>query len=160
MYAKLENNKLVYAPKNYDTGTNLIINFDKNIDLMKKYNFKNVIDNKPDYDNSIQYLSVDRYTETDNDVMINYTINDIAINYETILEDRIIKLEAIVTEQDEIINAAILAMNEMYLTLEPLLTNISVDTEVVNPTIEQVSEQYKKRVEENKQQSELIIHNE
>ena len=74
MYAKLENNKLIYAPRNYNTGANLIINFNKNIDLMRQYNFKNVIDNKPDYDNNTQYLTISSYTENDDSINFFYLI--------------------------------------------------------------------------------------
>lgn len=93
MYAKLENNKLTYAPKNYKTGEHLIINFNKNETLMKKYGFKEVIDNKPNYDNSTHYLSVKDYTEDENAITINYTINEIEVNQEPTLEERIVELE-------------------------------------------------------------------
>ena len=68
MYAKLENNKLVYAPRNFK-DENIILNFNKNTSLMKQYGFKEVIDNKPSYDNTTQYLSVSGYVENENNVI-------------------------------------------------------------------------------------------
>ena len=93
MYAKLENNKLVYAPRNFNTGENLILNFNKNEELMKKYGFKEVIDDKPIYDNTTQYLTINGYTENEDSITIDYTINEIEINNKPTLEDRIIELE-------------------------------------------------------------------
>lgn len=121
MYAKLENSKLIYAPKNYDTGANLILNFNKNEDLMKKYGFKEVIDNKPTYDNTVQYLTISGYIENEDSITVNYTINEIKINNEPTLEDRIIELEQVNKEQDILINTTMLATDEMYMMLEPLL---------------------------------------
>lgn len=40
MYAKLINNKLQYAPRNFNTGDNLILNFNKNTSLMKNMDLK------------------------------------------------------------------------------------------------------------------------
>ena len=121
MYAKLENNKLVYAPRNYNTGANLILNFNKNIDLMKQYGFKEVIDNKPNHDNTTQYLTIKGYVENEDTITINYTVNGIEMNNEPTLEDKVIELEIIVKEQDELINTTMLATDEMYNLLEPLL---------------------------------------
>lgn len=104
MYAKLEDNRLTYAPKNYKTPTHLILNFDKNIELMKQHGFKKIADIKPEYDNVTQYLSVDSYTEDENTIVINYVIHEIElIPQEPTLEDRISKLEKVVEEQSEFI---------------------------------------------------------
>lgn len=111
MYAKLENNKLTYAPKNYDTGENLILNFNKNEELMKKYGFKEVLNIKPEYDNCTQYLTIKGYVENEDSITINYTINEIEINNEPTLEDRIINLETIVKEQAEMINTLLVTLN-------------------------------------------------
>lgn len=115
MYAKLENNKLTYAPKNYNTGANLILNFNKNIELMSKYGFKEVIDNKPEYDNSTHYLSIDRYTESENNIVINYKINEIEINKEPSLEERVAELEKNNKEQSKLIKTLLLSANLMEL---------------------------------------------
>jgi len=101
MYAKLENNKLTYAPKNYKTPTHLILNFNSNITLMEEHGFKEVVDIKPEYDNSTHYLSVDSYTEDENSITINYTIKDIEpIIQEPTLEDRVSQLETKTKEQE------------------------------------------------------------
>ena len=93
MYAKLENNKLVYAPRNFNIENKLIINFNKNEELMKKYDFKEVIDIKPEYDNTTQYLSVSGYVENENNIIINYVVNEIEENQEPTLEEKVQVLE-------------------------------------------------------------------
>ena len=109
MYGKLKNNKLTYAQRNYDTGVNLILNFNKNVELMKKYGFKEVIDIKPDYDSSTQYLTVDDYTVNENNIIINYKINEMEINKEPTLEERVAELEKINKEQNELIKTLLLS---------------------------------------------------
>lgn len=98
MYAKLEQDKIIYAPKNYDTGANLILNFNKNDDLMKQYGFKEVIDIKPGYDNTTHYLNINGYTENEDNITINYEVNEIEINNEPTLEERVQELENLVQE--------------------------------------------------------------
>lgn len=109
MYAKLENNKLIYAPENYDTGANLILNFNKNIDLMKQYAFKEVIDNKPEYDSNTHYLTVDQYTEDIDTITINYKLNEIEEVNTPTLEERVIELEKLAQEQFKLIQQLSLA---------------------------------------------------
>jgi len=111
MYAKLQNNKLTYAPKNYNTGENLILNFNKNTILMEQYGFKEVVDIKPEYDSSTHYLSVDGYTENEDGIVINYTVNEIEISNEQTLEERILKLE----RQNELIKTLLSSANLMEL---------------------------------------------
>lgn len=89
MYAKLIKDKLNYAPRNYNTGENLILNFNKNIQLMNQYGYKEVIDIKPNYDNSTHYLSVENYTENDENIVVNYKLNEIVANNEPTLEEQI-----------------------------------------------------------------------
>lgn len=131
MYAKIENNnKLIYAPKNYDTGVNLILNFNKNKELMKKYKFKEVIDVKPTYDITSHYLTIGGYIEGEDTITIEYQINEIEKNHEPTLEDKIKELEKVNKEQDELINTTMLATDEMYMLLEPLLAETLSDTNV------------------------------
>lgn len=94
MYARLENDKLVYAPRNYNTGSNLILNFNKNTSIMKQHGFKEVIDNKPEYDNSTYYLSISGYTENENNITIIYTLNTIEENQEPTLDEKVKSLES------------------------------------------------------------------
>lgn len=115
MYAKLKNNNLTYAPKNFNTGANLILNFNKNVELMKKYGFKEVIDIKPAHDSSTHYLSVDSYTENVDNITINYTVNEIEVNNEPSLEERVAELEKNNKEQSELIKTLLLSANLMEL---------------------------------------------
>lgn len=98
MYAKLENNKLIYAPRNYNNGKNLILNFNKNVELMKRHGFKEVVDIKPSYDNSTYYLTVGGYIEDDNSITINYKLNEIVVNNTPTLEERVAELEKLTQE--------------------------------------------------------------
>lgn len=111
MYAKIENDKIIYAPKNYNTGKNLILNFNKNIELMKQCGFKKVIDNKPHYDNSVQYITDNGYVENSDNIIIKYIINEIEEIQEPTLEERVIHLEKIITEQSELIKTLFLTLN-------------------------------------------------
>lgn len=95
MYAKLINNQIKYAPRNYNTGENLILNFNKNTILLEQYGFKEVVDIKPVYDSSTHYLSIEGYTENENTIVINYKLNEIVINNEPTLEERVAELERI-----------------------------------------------------------------
>lgn len=104
MYAKLENGQLTCAPKNYKTPTHLILNFDKNVELMEQYGFKQVVEVRPDYDYETQYLYEDNYTEEETHIYVNYVVKDIeSIRQEPTLEDRVSELEKVVEEQREFI---------------------------------------------------------
>lgn len=160
MFAKLENNKLTYATKNYNTEENLILNFNKNIELMKQYGFKEVVDIRPIYDETTHYLTIIGYTENEDRITIQYEINKIEINKEPTLEDRINELEKVNKDQDELINTTMLVADEMYMLIEPLLlaetlseTNVSkmVDMYVMMvqrqlKKIEQVPVRYREQV--------------
>lgn len=90
MYGKLEGNELVYAPKNYRTSTHLILNFDKNVELMKQHGFKEVVDVKPDYNPSTQYLHIAGYKDNASSIVINYVVKNVEPN---VLETRVAQLE-------------------------------------------------------------------
>lgn len=122
MYAKLENNKIIYPPKNYDNGENLILNFNKNIELMKQYGFKKVVDNQPAYNHSTHYTAISEYIEDDNTITINYELKEIETGDNIFtLEERIAELEKVNKGQEILINTLMLAADEMYMMLEPLL---------------------------------------
>lgn len=106
-YAKLMKNKLTYAPRNYNTGENLILNFNRNPILMNEYGFKEVVDIKPGYDSSTHYLSVEGYTESDDCITINYKLNKQVIDYSPTLEDRITELERINQELTMLMRTAL-----------------------------------------------------
>lgn len=103
MYANLENNKLIYAPKNLKLGDKLILNFNKNVELMQQHGYKKVMDIKPTYDNNTHYLIVSGYTEDENVITVNYKLNEIVVNNEPTLEERVAELEKINKEQQLII---------------------------------------------------------
>ena len=94
MYAKLENNKLIYAPKNLKVGDKLILNFNKNVELMRQHGYKKVVDIKPSYDVETHYLTVSGYTENENSITVNYEVNEIVSSNKPTLEERVISLES------------------------------------------------------------------
>lgn len=98
-YGILENGILKYAPRNFKTKDSLILNFNKNVDLMIKYGYKKVIDIKPSYDVSIQRIVSNGYKENVNSIIILYSVVD--IEKKVTLEDRIKELE---NNQLDIIN--------------------------------------------------------
>lgn len=95
MYAKLINNKLEYAPRNLTTKEHKITNFNKNIVLLKQYGYKEVIDIRPEYDNTTHYISVESYTENEDNIVINYKVNEIVVDNTPTLEERVAELERI-----------------------------------------------------------------
>lgn len=75
MYAKVKDGVLQYAPLNYLTDDNkLILNFNKNIEAMIANGFKEVINIVPSYDAGTQILRNDGFTETEDNITINYVI--------------------------------------------------------------------------------------
>lgn len=94
MLAKLENGRLSHPPVNLklDNG-GMIVNFNKNIELMKKHGYKEIIDIQPSYDSNTQYLTVESYTENDNEIIINYIINEIEVINNLSINDKLALLE-------------------------------------------------------------------
>lgn len=120
MFAKLNNGVLQYAPNLFKTNDGYIItNFNKNISLMREFGFKELIDVKPSYSLNSQYIYVEGYTETSDAIIINYIIKD--IESVSPLYERIEQLEKVNSYQDELINISLLATDEMYMMIEPLL---------------------------------------
>lgn len=77
MYGKLVEGKINYAPVNFITPNNcLILNFNKNISLMREYGFKLVVEDKPSYDPNNYDLYVHEYIETDDSITIVYKAQD------------------------------------------------------------------------------------
>lgn len=95
-YGILINNELEYAQSRYTTDEGqLIVNFDKNIEVMKQYGFKIVVDEKPEYDKDLQSLSVVGYEETDDSITIIYEVLNTPEPKPTpTLEERVIGLES------------------------------------------------------------------
>lgn len=95
MYAKLTEGVLSYAPVNYELEDGRIItNFNQDEELMKQYGFKNVIDNQPAYDSTTQYLKVEDYTESKENITINYIINGILVT--PTYEERLASVEEVI----------------------------------------------------------------
>lgn len=95
-YGILINNELEYAPNRYTTDEGqLIVNFDKNIEVMKQHGFKIVVDEKPEYDKDLQSLSVIGYEETVDSITIVYEVLNTPEPKPTpTLEERVISLES------------------------------------------------------------------
>ena len=95
-YGILINNELEYAQSRYTTDEGqLIVNFDKNIEVMVQHGFKIVVDEKPEYNKDLQSLSVIGYEETDDSITIIYEVLDTPEPKATpTLEERVISLES------------------------------------------------------------------
>lgn len=108
-YAKLENGILEYVPTNYTTPSgSLIVNFNKNVSLMKRYGFKEVVDIKPSYDEITEYLTISGYTENDESIIVNYTIKQMdLIDQEASIEEKIKDLKTVDSDHE-------IAISELY----------------------------------------------
>lgn len=126
MFGKLENGNLTYAPTNLklENGV-MIVNLNKNITLMKKYGYKEIIDIQPGYDTETQYLTIGGYSETDTEIIVNYTINEMVINNTPTLENRVKELEEVNATQDRLIDISLLATDEIFMMIEPLLSEVN-----------------------------------
>ena len=95
-YGILINNELEYAQSRYTTAEGqLIVNFDKNIEVMAQHGFKIVVDEKPEYNKDLQSLSIVGYEETDDSITIIYEVlNTPEPKATPTLEERVISLES------------------------------------------------------------------
>lgn len=95
-YGILINNELEYAQSRYTTDEGqLIVNFDKNIEVMAQHGFKIVVDEKPEYNKDLQSLSIVGYEETDDSITIIYEVLNTPEPKPTpTLEERVISLES------------------------------------------------------------------
>lgn len=95
-YGILINNELEYAQSRYTTDEGqLIVNFDKNIEVMVQHGFKIVVDEKPEYNKDLQSLSVVGYEETGDSITIIYEVLNTPEPKPTpTLEERVISLES------------------------------------------------------------------
>ena len=94
-YGILINNELEYAQSRYTTDEGqLIVNFDKNIEVMVQHGFKIVVDEKPEYNKDLQSLSIVGYEETDDSITIVYEVlNTPELKPTPTLDERVISLE-------------------------------------------------------------------
>lgn len=104
-FAILKDNKLEYAPVNFTTPSgSLIVNFNKNETLVKKYGFKEVIDVKPTYNELTEYLIISGYTELETSIIINYTVKQMdLIDTEESIEAKVAELKVIDTDHEKAI---------------------------------------------------------
>ena len=95
-YGILINNELEYAQSRYTTDEGqLIVNFDKNIEVMAQHGFKIVVGEKPEYNKDLQSLSIVGYEETDDSITIVYEVLNTPEPKPTpTLEERVISLES------------------------------------------------------------------
>lgn len=76
MLAKIINGALSYAPTNYKTDDGqLIVNFNKNEEIMRQYGYKDVVDIRPAYNEETQYIRILDYDDGEV-ITINYGIVD------------------------------------------------------------------------------------
>ena len=108
MLGKIIEGKLSYPPKNLklDDGK-LILNFNKNEELMRQYGYKDIIDVKPAYDETSQYLLITGYTDRDS-ITINYDVVDCEPEEPVVaiqeINTRVTALEKQVAEQSTILS--------------------------------------------------------
>lgn len=126
-YAILNNGVLEYAPVNYKTSNgNLIVNFNKNVVLMKKYGYKEVINQTPPYNEETEYIVISGYTETENNIQIIYEVKQKEVEdsiFDKInnLTEKLVKIEEVNNTQDTLIDITMLATDEIYTMIEPIL---------------------------------------
>lgn len=101
-YAILNNGVIEYAPVNYTTASgSLIVNFNKNITLMKRFGFKEVIDQKPPFNENTEYLTISGYTETEDNIQIIYTVKQMdMIEADASIDEKVKKLKATDTDHE------------------------------------------------------------
>ena len=106
MHGRLINGGLEYAPINYklDDGR-IIMNFNKDEELMQKYGYKNVTHVIPDYDSTTQYIQISNYTETDENITVNYEVVSLPTPIPTVAElfNRIVSIENELLQQTTIL---------------------------------------------------------
>lgn len=95
IYAKLKNGELEYAPFEYRTESGgIIVNFNKNVNLMKAYGYKEVVDVRPSHNADTQYLQISEYFESESQITVVYRICEIEdVGKEPTLRDRVDSLE-------------------------------------------------------------------
>lgn len=147
-YAKINEGVLEYAPVNYTTASgSLIVNFNKNATLMKRYGFKEVIDQRPSYDELTEYLTISGYTETEDNIIINYAVRQIEIvkpieEKIELLEDENKKIKEVNNTQDILIDITMMATDEVYTMLEPILEMIPQKTMSLERSVSKMVDMY------------------
>lgn len=116
----LKNGVLQYAPKNYkNSNGNIIVNFNKNEELLRNYGYKIIINEKPNFNKETEYLAIIGYEETEDSIIINYEIKEIV--YTKTLDEKIEELKEVNNIQDILIDTTMLATDEIFTMIEPIL---------------------------------------
>lgn len=102
MYAKLNDGVIEYAPINYTLSDGrVIVDFNNNEVLMRKYGFKEVLDEPPVFNKDIEYLLILGYSETPNNIIVDYTIRQMdPIDQEETIDVKIDQLKQTDTEHE------------------------------------------------------------
>lgn len=75
MYGKIVDGELVLAPDTYESASGLIIyNFNLQEDLLKEFGYKKIIDKT--IDNPNNYDLIVKYSQSDESILITYTVNN------------------------------------------------------------------------------------
>lgn len=116
MYAKLTNGVLEYAPTNYKLSDGrVIVGFNKNVSLMTRYGFKEVIDNEPTYDHLKEYLIITGYTEQETTITVIYAVKQMdLVEQELTIDEKIEQLKIVDTEHEQ----ALVELAELIITLQ------------------------------------------
>ena len=87
MFGKIINNKLIKAPSKFIANGRIIVNFDKDIEKMKYYGFKEIVDSPPEVQKNEVYYVIE-YKDYEEYIEVKYGINKTeSINNEHILKD-------------------------------------------------------------------------
>lgn len=171
MYGKLIDNQIQYAPRDYETDTNIVLNFNQDEELMQEHGFKKIIDQEPEYDHDTHYVVANGYIENEDNITVTYKIYKLETGGRPpSLEERICELETNNKIQNELFDAALLIIENMNSVLESTLTDTLIDNKATNllidlyaimlntkiKTKEQVPEKYRQQVEEVINQSHSI----
>lgn len=88
-YSKIEDGRLINAPRNLKTENGMIFNYNLNREMMLADGFKPVKLIKPDFDKESQIITISRYEESEEYILIYYE----AIDKTKSVIDRIESLE-------------------------------------------------------------------
>jgi hypothetical protein len=115
MFGRLINGKLQFATRHFKTDDGkLILNFNKSINKMKSFGFKEVIDIRPAFDKDTQLVNMVGYNETEDAIEILYEVVDKPIEEEVVvptpeevqiseLKERINSLESIINQLTQMV---------------------------------------------------------
>lgn len=87
-YAIMQDNKPIYAKEYYIAKDGeIIINFNKNEELMKAYGFKPIVDLVPEYNVATEYVVITGYEENEEEIIVVYEVRQIQKTREQLVQD-------------------------------------------------------------------------